>query len=100
MIEIDPTIPPMIHDVLGVLDQMIDQQRAKSLAIARRVIPHLTADDVMNPHDFPALRTCGEFHYEDGILAGLISAQIAIRARVRDRWQPPIPPPAPPPRTA
>ncbi|MBI3818659.1 MAG: hypothetical protein HY286_08215 [Planctomycetes bacterium] len=83
----DPTIPPIANDFLDVLETMIGQQRAKSLAIARRAVPHLTADDIMNPHDFAELRCVPEFHYEDGILAGLIAAQIALRARTRERWR-------------
>lgn len=85
MDETDPTLPPDTNDILSYLEQMIAQQRLKTLAIARRVIPHLTGDDVMNPHDFPQLDHCPEFHYEDGILSGLIAAQIAIRARARER---------------
>lgn len=73
------------EEVLALLDEMIDQQRSKVLAAARRVVPHLTADDVLNPQDFSELARAPEFHYEDGILAGYLGAQMAIRARLRDR---------------
>ena len=65
---------------LCVLDAMADQQRAKVLSVARRVVPHLTAEDVLNPHDFDELRSSPEFHYEDGILAGILAAEAALRA--------------------
>jgi len=79
----DPQIPPLGAALLEVLDGMIEQQRAKVLATARRVVPHLTADDVMNPHDFPALAASAEFQYEDGILAGYLGAQMALRAHMK-----------------
>lgn len=71
-------------DLLALLDSMIEQQRGKVLAAGRRAIPYLTADDVLNPQDFPQLHSCPEFHYEDGILAGYLAAQMAMRARLRD----------------
>jgi len=37
----------------------------------------------LNPFDFPELKAHPTFDYEDGILAGLISAQIALRAELR-----------------
>lgn len=79
----DPTLPPLGNDLLSLLDTMIEGQRSKVLATARRFVPHLTGDDIMNPQDFRELDAAPEFHYEDGILAGLIAAQIAIRARLR-----------------
>ena len=63
-----------------LLEQMIDQQRHKLLRLARTAVPHLGPDDVLSPHDFPELRACPGFDYEDGLLAGLLSAQAALRA--------------------
>ena len=74
-----------LEGVLALLDQLIAHQRAKVLATARRAVPHLTGDDVLNPQDFPELSHFSEFHFEDGILAGYIAAQMAIRARARER---------------
>lgn len=75
-----------VEDELEALfDQMIAQQRAKVLTIARSIDAHLTEDDVLSPQDFPKLVEDVRFNYEDGILAGLLSAQIAVRARVRGR---------------
>ena len=68
------------HDVLA---EMIAQQEAKVLALARRIVPHVTAEDVRNPHDFAALVASAEFNYEDGILAGLRAAEMAVRAARR-----------------
>jgi hypothetical protein len=67
-----------------MLHAMVEQQDAKVLALARRVVPHLTPEDVRNPHDFPALVESAEFNYEDGVLAGLRAAETAVRAARRD----------------
>ena len=62
------------------LDQAIEHQRAKLLALATRINPRLTADDVLSPADFPELAGDPQFNYEDGILAGLMAAQAILRA--------------------
>ena len=64
----------------AALDTAIAQQQAKLLALARRINPRLTADDVLSPADFPELTRDPLFNYEDGILAGLLSAQALLRA--------------------
>lgn len=66
-----------------LLDQMIEQQRGKLLALANRINPRLTLDDISQPHDWPDLARDPQFQYEDGLLAGLIAAQIALRAAAR-----------------
>lgn len=66
-----------------LLAEMIAAQEAKLLALARRLVPGLTPEDVLNPHDFPALVESAEFNYEDGILAGLRAADMALRAARR-----------------
>ena len=66
------------------LDNAIAQQRTKLLALARRINPRLTDDDVMSPADFPELCSDLVFNYEDGILAGLLSAQAILRFQQGD----------------
>jgi hypothetical protein len=72
-------------DFETLFEQMIAQQRGKVLALARTINPRLTEDDILSPQDFPELIEDSRFNYEDGLLAGLISAQIALRARTRER---------------
>ena len=72
-----------------VLENMIAQQRAKVLKLAREAVPHLSPEDVMNPYDFPELKAHPTFEYEDGILAGLVSAQIALRVELKKHLAPP-----------
>ncbi len=67
-----------------LLADMIAQQEQKVLALARRVVPHVTPEDLRNPHDFAPLVESADFNYEDGVLAGLNAAAVAVRATRRD----------------
>jgi hypothetical protein len=72
------------RDAVGqLLDELIAQQEAKVLTLGRTLVPGLTPEDLRNPHDFSALVAGAQFNYEDGVLAGLRTAQIAIRAQQR-----------------
>jgi hypothetical protein len=71
-----------------LLEGMIVQQRNKVLRLAQEAVPHLGQDDLLNPHDHPALKAHPTFEYEDGLLAGLLSAQMAIRAELKQRLGP------------
>lgn len=67
-------------DVEREIDALEELQRTKVLALARRLLPGLTLEDIQNPHDFPELAD-PDWHYADGILAGIQSVRSAIRAR-------------------
>lgn len=62
---------------LEVLARLEENQRDKVLALARRLMPHLTAEDLRNPHDFPDL-TDPDWHFEDGQLAGIQGVRFAL----------------------
>lgn len=66
-----------------LLADMIVQQEAKVLALARRIVSQLTPEDLRNPHDFPLLVESADFNFEDGILAGYKAAVVAVRAARR-----------------
>ncbi len=66
----------------SLFEELISQQQNKVLQTARNHLPHLTADDILNPHDYPQLMADPIFNYEEGLAAGLMAAQMAIRARV------------------
>lgn len=65
----------------ALFDQLVAEQRKKLLASACKRIPHLTADDVMQPNDFPQLENDPLFRYEEGILEGLLTARMAYLAK-------------------
>src|SRR4051794_33468502 len=73
----------MENDVEHVLAELIAQQATKVRDVAARIDPRLTADDLLQPHDFPALARDPGFNYEDGVLAGLRAAEAALRAAHR-----------------
>ena len=70
----------MENEAERMLTELIAQQESKLRAYAARIDPRLTADDLLQPHDFPALAHDAGFNYEDGVLAGLRSAAAALRA--------------------
>jgi hypothetical protein len=71
---------PTPADLESLLDEMIEGQRARVLALARRISPELTADDLMQPHDHLAIAGHPDFQFEDGILAGYLAVRAALRA--------------------
>jgi hypothetical protein len=69
----------MRETILALTGELIAQQEARLRACATRINPRLTPDDVLQPHDFPELARDPGFNYEDGVLAGLRSADAALR---------------------
>lgn len=70
--------------VEALVSGLEEQQRAKVLALARRLRPGLTLEDIANPHDFPELGD-PDWQYEDGTLAGIQTVLAAVRAESRRR---------------
>ncbi len=62
-----------------ILEGMVVPQREKLLKVARELVPNATPEDIRNPQDFSQLLNDPLFNYEDGLLAGLLSAQAALR---------------------
>jgi (2Fe-2S) ferredoxin len=62
------------------IDALEELQKRKVLDLARRLKPGLTLEDIQNPHDFPELADT-DWHYADGVLAGIQSVRSALRAR-------------------
>lgn len=64
--------------------ELIDQQKSKLFHIANEIHPNLTEDDLLQPNDFSALEQNPCFRYEEGTLAGLLTAHAAFLALKRD----------------
>jgi hypothetical protein len=73
----------LLRRVLELLDVLEETQRTKVVDLARRLLPHLTAEDIRNPHDFPDLDD-PDWHFEDGQLTGIQSVRFAIRRLASD----------------
>jgi hypothetical protein len=67
-------------EVEALLTAMEELQIRKVFELARRLKPGITHEDMRNPHDFPELQDT-DWHFEDGVLAGIQSALSAVRAR-------------------
>ncbi len=78
-------MPNPVEAAISVLEQMIRQQEAKVLELGRKWVPYATAEDLRNAEDFKILKDKPIFHFEDGILAGLIAADTALKAELRAR---------------
>ena len=65
-------------------DELVEGQQQKLLKLARRIIPHVTEDDLWQPNDFPDLETNPEFRYEEGVLHGIHVALMAFRSREKE----------------
>jgi len=74
-----PAAGPTLAAVRRELDALEALQKEKVLALARRLRPGLTFEDVQNPHDFPELDD-PDWHYGDGLLAGIASVKSMVAA--------------------
>jgi hypothetical protein len=74
---------PTFQKVLALLSSMEAAQADKVIALARRLKPGLTAEDIRNPHDFPDLDDT-DWHFEDGQLAGIQSVRFAIASLAKE----------------
>jgi hypothetical protein len=75
----------IFREIDRLLEEMISQQREKVYEVAHEINPRLTQDDILDPSGFSELASNPRFNYEDGILAGLMSAQTAFRAYYKDK---------------
>jgi len=73
----------LLRRVAVLLDSMEETQRGKVVDLARRLLPHVTAEDIRNPHDFPELDD-PDWHFEDGQLAGIQAVRFALHGLSRD----------------
>ncbi|HYC78557.1 MAG TPA: hypothetical protein VEI02_13095 [Planctomycetota bacterium] len=64
------------------MERLVDWQRRRVARKAQELLPGCTWEDMMNPDGVPQLRGDPLFNYEDGQLAGLLSAQTALQACV------------------
>lgn len=68
------------QSVEALLEELILFHQKQLLKSARRIIPHVTSDDLLQPNDFPELENNPYIRYEEGMLAGIQTVQMAIWA--------------------
>jgi hypothetical protein len=76
------TTDEVLEAVEELLQEMISFQDRKLAKYARSIIPNLTDEDILQPHDFPLLDKNIRFQYEDGQLASLRGVLLAFRSRI------------------
>lgn len=65
---------------LELVEEMRQQQEKKLLALGRRFVPTLTAEDMLQPNDYDILENNPFFRYEEGLLHGILSVEAGLRA--------------------
>lgn len=70
------------------LERLVQHQQRRVYLQAQALVPNITEEDLLQPHQFPVLRTQPEWNYEDGVLAGMRAAQMALRAWLRSQQEP------------
>lgn len=74
-------------DVETLFSRIIDQQRDKVLAVALDIVPHVPPEEMDDPEGYPEVAADAMYNYEDGLLAGLLSARAALRSTVLDVYR-------------
>lgn len=69
------------------LNELIVWQQGKLFDIAKKIVPHITYDDLLQPFDFPELEHNPLFRYEEGVWAGLLEAKTIYLRWKREREQ-------------
>jgi len=70
--------------VEALMEQLLQDSQTKMLAVARKIVPYVTSEDILQPNDYPELENDPLFRYEEGIFAGLLSASIALKGLKKD----------------
>jgi hypothetical protein len=74
------SVPDGAGGIETMLDEMVAAQRQRVVELAHRIEPALAPDDLLQPHDHPALAASPDFNFEDGVLAGYLAVRAALRA--------------------
>ena len=72
---------PKLEIKEDLFDELVRSQQEKLLCCAKRIVPQVIQDDLLQPNDFPALENHPHFRYEEGVLEGLLTARMAHLAR-------------------
>lgn len=67
-------------EIEKLVNELVEFHQSQLLKCGRRIIPHLTQEDLLQPNDFDELEFNPHFRYEEGVLAGIQTAQAALLA--------------------
>ena len=71
---------PCWNDIERLLKELVQYHQEQLLKSGRRLIPNLTAEDILQPNDYPELEFNPHFRYEEGMLCGIQTVQMALQA--------------------
>lgn len=78
----DADVDEVLAAVEALFDELITSQQNRVNRYARSLIPNLTDEDILQPHDYPALDRDPRFQYEDGQVTAMRSMLLSFRARI------------------
>lgn len=68
-----------------ILDNLLEHQRERTKKYANTIRPDLTTEDLLNPDNFPQIISDPNFMYEDGQVAGILSARLAVLRLLKEK---------------
>lgn len=71
---------PSWEEIDQLLKELVEFHKTELLKCGRRIIPHLTPEDILQPNDFKELEFNPHFRYEEGMVAGIQAVQMALWA--------------------
>lgn len=70
--------------LIELLNFLFEKQKEKVFALGKKIIPHMTLEDLLQPMDFPMLETNPLFRFEEGLLMGIGEARAALLAYLKN----------------
>lgn len=71
---------PSWEKIDQLLKELVQFHQAQLLKSGRRIVPHLTPEDLLQPNDYRELEFNPYFRYEEGMVAGIQTVQTALWA--------------------
>lgn len=79
------TSKSQIFDLIqATIQEIVNKQQADVLKCARRIVPTITPEDVLQPNDYQELENNPHFRFEEGLLIGAQTVQMALLALQND----------------
>jgi hypothetical protein len=66
------------EEIDRLLQDLLQYHQTQLLKCGRRIVPHLTADDLLQPNDYQELEFNPHFRYEEGVVSGIQTVQTAL----------------------
>jgi len=65
-------------EIKKLIEELVEGQKEKLLKCGKQFIPRLTAEDMLQPNDYPELENNPHFRYEEGVLEGIQTVRAAL----------------------